>query len=140
MAIDGYLNLNDLNSSAEKRMRRLADFQKEKDQIRKIKEQNLEKNRDYQTNNGYQWFRMENMPKQTLSASEKYRIGLEEVRDKMDVPSSSPVLDQFNVRWVKCKICQAVKPASEMAIYGGLNEANRGECSECVRKRSMRKR
>lgn len=140
LAIDGYLNLNDLNSSAEKRMRRLADFQKEKDQIRKIKEQNLEKNRDYQTNNGYQWFRMENMPKQTLSASEKYRIGLEEVRDKMDVPSSSPVLDQFNVRWVKCKICQAVKPASEMAIYGGLNEANRGECSECVRKRSMRKR
>ena len=134
------MDLDDLDSPAEKRMKRLADFQKEKDQIRKIKEQNLEKNPYYQTNNGYQRPRKANAPRQTLSAAEKYRIGLEEVRDKMDVPSSSPVLDQFNVRWVKCKICQAVKPASGMAIYGGLNEANRGECSECVRKRSMRKR
>ena len=140
LAIDGYLNLDDLDSPTEKRMRRLANIQKGKDQIRKIKEQNFKKSMDYKTNDVYQWSWKESVPKQILSASEKYRIGLEEVRDKMNVPSSSPVWDQFNVRWAKCKICQVVKPTSEMAVYGGPNEANFGECSECVRKRSMRKR
>lgn len=139
LAIDGYLNLKDLNASVEKRMERLANLQKEKDQIREIKKQNLQKHRADQGGFGYQRPGEETIPKRSLPASEKYRIGFEEIRSKMIAPLDTPVRDQFGVRWAKCKICQAIKPTSEMSIYGGPNEANLGKCRKCVIEQSMRK-
>ncbi len=42
-----------------------------------------------------------------------------------------PARDTDGGRWVKCKICGAIKPESQFISYGGHGSVNLGECKAC---------
>lgn len=119
LAVDGYLTLVDLNSSPEQRMKGLKDLQKRIDDKREMKEQGSKGHE-----NTYDHYRIGegSISAKTLSEDEKYRLGLEEIRDKMNKPMSYPIRDSFKVRWAKCIFCGEIKAEFEMPDIGGKKE------------------
>lgn len=61
--------------------------------------------------------------KRTIVASDR----ILEVIDQQE----KVVIDESGTRWIKCTICNEVKPVDEFLSYGGLGTINLGKCEEC---------
>ena len=58
-----------------------------------------------------------------------------EMRENID-QSEEKAFDPDGIRWVKCKKCGCVKPASDFSTYGGSGKnINKGLCNSCGRKK-----
>jgi hypothetical protein len=68
-----------------------------------------------------------------LNAEVKLNIGYTQVKG-LFVQQDRQILDEFNVRWVKCELCGDIKPFNKFTIYGGMNHMNIGKCTDCMRK------
>lgn len=138
LAVNGIHCLKDINRPMEERMATIVKIQKENemrnDFIAQMREQKSK------NQNATLWNRNDSYPqpqaqpeKHNISLEERIQLGRQEVMDRMERPSEEPVFDRFNVRWIKCILCQEIKPADEMSMYGGKDGANRGTCRDCVR-------
>lgn len=138
LAVNGIHCLKDINRPMEERTATIVKIQKENDMRHDFIAQIREQKRKNQ--NTTLWSRNDSNPqpqaqpeKHNISLEERIQLGRQDVMGRMERPSEEPVFDRFNVRWIKCILCQEIKPADEMSMYGGKDGANRGTCRDCVR-------
>lgn len=138
LAVKGIHCLKDINRPMEERMASVVKLQKENemrhDLIAQVREyQRNSQNVSFWNRNDPRQQPQERTEKRSIPHEERIRLGRLDVIHRMENLSAEPVFDRFNVRWIKCIRCQEIKPADEMAAYGGKDGANRGICRDCAR-------
>ena len=138
LAVNGIHCLKDINRPMEERMALVVKLQKENemrhDLIAKVREcQRNSQNLSFCNRNDPRPQPQERTERRSIPHEERIRLGRLDVIHRMENLSAEPVFDRFNVRWIKCIRCQEIKPADEMAAYGGKDGANRGICRDCAR-------
>lgn len=139
LAPNGIRSLKDFKTPVEERMANIAMLQKENDKRHIFIAQEQARREKLICTNQLNTYSTNQPPipqstKPAVSYEEKIRLGKLEVAKRMERPSNEPVYDQFNIRWLKCTCCGAIRPSDKMSSYGGRNRANMGICSECARK------
>lgn len=119
--------LIEIQKQEEERQKQLEEYRRQQEIRRKEIEEENRKNREAK-----QVLEREERRKQEQQES----LIKQEVEENIDSYIDEPYEDIYGNRWYKCKCCGKVGKIKDFGIFGGVHEAARGTCHDCIKNSS----